>query len=125
VINPVGFAFEHFDAVGGYRATDSLKRVDASGSIALAAGEQSFDDAIGLARILARAPEARDCLTRQWLRYLLRREEVAGDARSLALAGRAFGDAGWDLRGLVVALTGTRAFTHRRPANDELKGAQP
>ena len=125
VLNPVGFAFEHFDAVGAYRATDSGKAVDASGSVALASGDQRFDDAVGLGRILGRAPEARDCVARQWLRYLLRREEVRGETRSLASAGDAFGAAGYDLRELVIALTATRAFTHRLPTADELRGAQP
>jgi hypothetical protein len=119
VLNPIGFAFENFDAIGGYRTTDVGKTVDASGTVDLSSGTRGFANAVELSRLLAQAPEVRDCLGRQWLRYLLKRREGSGEARSLATAAAAFGDSSYDLRALMVAFTATRAFTHRTPSPGE------
>jgi len=113
IIDPLGFAFEHYDAVGGWRAMDGGKPVDASGSLELGGQQRSFKNAMELSALLAQAPEVRECMARQWLRFALRRHENPGDGASVATALEAFGKSGYDLRELMVALTKTRAFTHR------------
>ena len=70
LINPPGFAFEHYDAIGRWRAEDNGQPVDASGSLTLAGGEEiSFTDGIDLARQLAASDRVRDCYTLHWTRY--------------------------------------------------------
>jgi hypothetical protein len=64
---------------------------------------------------VAKTPEARDCLARNWMRALLRRDESNLEAGSLKAISTAFATSGYDMRELVVALTKTRAFTHRNP----------
>jgi hypothetical protein len=59
-------------------------------------------------------------MTRQYLRYALRRKEIAGDQTSLVAANEAFAKQGFDLRELIVALTRTRAFTHRTLSTGEV-----
>jgi hypothetical protein len=113
IIDPLGFAFEHYDAVGGWRDSDGGKAVDATGSLELGGQKRSFDGAMELSALLAQAPEVRECMARQWLRFALRRHENPGDAASVAAALEVFGKSGYDLRELMVALTKTRAFTHR------------
>jgi hypothetical protein len=120
VTDPLGFAFESYDAVGAYRTTDQGKPVDASGSIRLASGELKFKNAVELARGLAQAKEVQDCLATQWLRYLLRRTERGGDQASLQAVSEVFRRSGYDLRELLVALVKTRAFTHRAPSPGEV-----
>ncbi len=72
VINPPGFAFENYDAVGQWRAYDNGQAVDASGSLALGGSEQlEFSDGVDLARQLANSDRVRDCYVRQWTRYAL------------------------------------------------------
>ena len=61
-----------------------------------------------------------DCLARQFLRYALRRKEGPGDEAALAAAQAAFNGKGNDLRELMVALTKTRAFTHRTQSMGEV-----
>jgi hypothetical protein len=113
-IDPVGFAFENYDAIGAYRATENNKPVDASGALALDSGTMlNFKNAIELVGQLAKAPETRDCMAKQWLRYALRRKELPTEEPSLAAIGAAFKSANLDMRELMVALTKTRAFTHR------------
>ena len=69
-INPPGFAFEHYDAIGRWRAQDNGHPVDASGSVVLTGGEElTFDDGIDLAHQLAASSRVRDCYVLQWTRY--------------------------------------------------------
>ena len=71
-INPPGFAFEHYDALGAWRAEDNGQPVDASGTLALPGGETiAFTDGVDFARQLAESPRARDCYALHWTRYAL------------------------------------------------------
>ena len=69
-INPPGFAFENYDAMGVYRTTDNGLDVDASGSFTLRTGQQfSFSSGVDLARQLATSPQVQDCYVKQWAQY--------------------------------------------------------
>jgi hypothetical protein len=118
--DPIGFAFENYDAIGAWRTTEQGKKVDASGTLQLTSGDIKFNTAVELMKGLAQAPEVRDCLATQWLRYFTRRNEGDGDAASLQAANDAFKKSNYDLRELLVALTGTRSFTHRSPSPGEV-----
>jgi hypothetical protein len=116
-INAVGFAFENYDAVGGYRDAEEGQKVDASGSIDLPSGRIDFKNAVDFAQSIAKSPELRDCVARNWMRALLRREERPIEGGSLKAAGQALAGSSNDLRALIVALTRTRAFTHHAAGN--------
>jgi hypothetical protein len=120
IIDPLGFAFEHYDAVGGWRDQDGGKPVDATGALELGGQRKTFDGAMELSALLAQAPEVRECMARQWLRFALRRHETLGDAASVRSALDAFDKSGQDLRELMVALTKTRAFSHRTASAGEV-----
>jgi hypothetical protein len=119
LINPTGFAFEIYDAVGQYRTNEDGQKIDASGSVKLPSGTLTFKDGIELSKQIAQTAEARDCMSRQWLRYVLRRMETPDEAGSFKLALADFEKAGYDLRELMVSTTKTRAFTHRQPQEGE------
>jgi hypothetical protein len=118
--DPIGFAFENYDAVGAYRTTEQGQKVDASGTLALDSGQVTFANALELERALAASSDVRDCMATQWLRYIIARNEGDGDTASLQAANDAFKKSGYDLRELVVALVRTRAFTHRSPSPGEV-----
>jgi hypothetical protein len=118
-IDPMGFAFENFDAVGQYRETEVGKKVDASGSLLLSEGPVTFDNAVDMTTKLAQTTELRDCMTRHWVRYLLRRQELKEEKGSIEVMMKAFEQSGWDVREMLVAITGTKAFTHRQPFSGE------
>jgi Protein of unknown function (DUF1592)/Protein of unknown function (DUF1588)/Protein of unknown function (DUF1595)/Protein of unknown function (DUF1585)/Protein of unknown function (DUF1587) len=111
--DPIGFSFEHYDAIGAFRQTDQGKPVDATGSLELEGRQLRFNNVIELAPALAASRKVQACVARQWLRYLLRRQETPGDEASLQLAGEAFERSGFDMRELLVALARSRAFSHR------------
>jgi uncharacterized protein DUF1592/uncharacterized protein DUF1588/uncharacterized protein DUF1595/uncharacterized protein DUF1585/uncharacterized protein DUF1587 len=118
----IGDAFESYDAVGAYRTREVGQAIDASGSVMLADDKPplAFQDAVDLTRQLVKRTDAHECMARHWLRYMLRREDGLGDRPSLKSAGKAFTDSALDLRELIVALTRTRAFTHRTPSRGEV-----
>jgi hypothetical protein len=120
MIDPVGFAFENFDAVGAYRTTENNKPIDASGTFKLGGTTLNFKNATELVAQLAKAPEVQDCMVRQWMRYGLKRLEADTEEPSFKALQASFKTANYDMRELLVALTKTRAFTHRALSDGEV-----
>jgi hypothetical protein len=120
MMDPLGFAFEHYDGIGAYRATDAGKPVDATGTITLDGAKRSFRDAVELTKLLAASKEVRACAARQLVRYVLKRHEAPGDAASLAFVDDAFAGSGYDLREALVAAAKSRSFFYRQPAAGEV-----
>jgi hypothetical protein len=113
IIDPIGFAFENYDATGAWRTTENNKPIDATGKLTLPSGDITFNNAVGLVKELAKRPETADCMAKQWLRYAIRKRDDAGEEPSLKALQQTFKTSGYDMRELVVAVTKSRAFTHR------------
>ncbi len=63
LMDPIGFAFEHLDASGRYRAKEGKFDIDDSGVVTgTSAGDLPFRGPTELAQALARLPETNDCL---------------------------------------------------------------
>jgi hypothetical protein len=119
-MDPIGFAFEHYDGVGQYRTTDQNLPVDSSGSIALDGQTQSVPDAIALGKLLAASPQVQSCFATQMMRYALGRWDVAADAASIQAAQSAFKTGGLDVRKLMTGVASSRTFRYRSPAAGEV-----
>lgn len=78
VMDPLGFALEHFDAVGRWRQLDDGSPIDASGELP---DGRSFQDADDLKRMLARTSGAEflSCLTEKLMIYALGRALTDAD----------------------------------------------
>lgn len=114
-LDPVGFGFEHYDAIGRFRARDGDAAVDASGELlGTSDADGPFDGAVELAARLAQSEQVRSCVSRQWLQYALGRGVSQADQCSLAQAHAAFAAADHDVRELLVAITRTDAFRMRK-----------
>jgi hypothetical protein len=114
VFEPMGDAFEAYDAVGAYRTQQNGTAIDSSGIlVGVAGGDRPVADAVELAGLLARSPETFACLSRQAYRFTLGRAESDYDACTLAKASRALGQAPFDVRALVAALAGSDSFVVR------------
>jgi hypothetical protein len=70
LINPAGFAFEGYDAIGRVRTTDGGVPVNTADTYQFASGPKSFEDAVEWSRLLAESPEAHACYARAWFSYL-------------------------------------------------------
>lgn len=76
-INPAGFAFEQFDAIGQYRTMDRGKTVNSADTYPFTDGSKSYSGAVEFARAIADGQQAHDCYTRNWVSYLNGRELAA------------------------------------------------
>lgn len=89
LIDPIGFGFEGYDALGRFRQAENGLPIDDSGELLYtwsgdAALEGPFSGAVQLAHRLADAPQVRDCIATQWWRFSLARGE-GSDAERCSL----------------------------------------
>lgn len=68
-IDPLGFAFEHFDAAGHYRQRENSRPVVAKGSFRYEGWSADFDSSVELSEWLARQPETSRCFRKQALTF--------------------------------------------------------
>jgi hypothetical protein len=78
-INPPGFAFEGFDAIGQVRTTENGVPVDTSATMTLDDHEVSFSGPGELVDQLARSQEAHRCYASRWLEFTLGRPLAEAD----------------------------------------------
>ncbi len=113
LINAAGFAFEHYDSLGGWREQDGEQPIDASGSLVLGGETLTFDGAVDLAAQLADNRSVHDCYARTWVRYALGRREVPGERETLQAMQDAFAETGGDVQELLVSTATSDWFRHR------------
>jgi hypothetical protein len=114
MINPAGFAFEHYDAIGRYRVTDNGVPVDAADVYAFAnEREIAFSNAIEFSAQLAAAPEVHACYVSQLLEFILGRNLRSADLPLVEdLADRSLHDR-MSIRDIVLEIVASSAFRVR------------
>jgi hypothetical protein len=114
-INELGFAFEHYDAIGRYQETElgTGGTIDATATISHAGegADGPVDGAIELSQRLATAPAVAECASRRWFEVALRRSPVALDSCSVEHA-RARLSATGSIRELLLAIVESDSFLH-------------
>jgi hypothetical protein len=119
-LDPLGFAFEHYDGIGRYRTMDNGGVVDARGEVLLDGEVKPFKDAIALSAVLAQSDHVRRCFATQWMRFALGRHEQQEDAASIDELVSAFAAADHGVRELILAVARTRSFRYRTPSRGEV-----
>lgn len=120
VINPVGFAFESFDSLGGWRDTDNGSSVDPSGVLDLTREPPvPFANAVELAARLAESDQVHDCYARTWAQTAFGADLADADP-SLATIQQRFrtGHRG-DVRELLIDIATSDAFRFRKTEDSE------
>lgn len=133
LMDPIGFGFEQFDAIGQFRTTDGGQLVNATGNIVNTDVDGAFNGIIELGQKLASSALVSQCMTRQWFRFTMNRYEQTGDAAntanidgcSMKSLDDAFKAAGSSLNALPQALVATDAFTYRRPLDFQAPQVSP
>lgn len=111
LIDPVGFLFENYDAVGGYRAVENQLPVDARGEVPRHAElTGKYTGVLELEDALAGTQAARRCLATQWLRFARGRQERPDEACLVDEAVAALAPGKDDLRAMLVALASSDAL---------------
>ncbi len=110
----VGFAFENYDSLGRYRTSESGHPIDASGELLGTDVDRPVANAIELIEAMATSRVVHDCHVTQWFRYAFGRTLGASDQVELESAARRFWDDGGNVTNLIVNITGSHLFRHRR-----------
>ncbi|WP_224242185.1 DUF1592 domain-containing protein [Hyalangium gracile] len=117
LIDPIGFTFENYDGVGGYRTHEGALPVDASGGVSKAEDANgNFVGAVEMSRRFAESTYVKDCIATQWFRFANGRAEVEAEKCELQELQRQFAATGYNLRELMVQLALSDAFRYRQPA---------
>ena len=120
LMDPFGYAFEHYDGIGRFRTTDNGQPVDSKSQVVIDGSLRQFGDAVELSKILSTSPAVRACFAKQWFRFAFGRSETDGDAASLAAVAAAFASNQYDMRDLAPAIAATRSFRYRSLATGEV-----
>jgi hypothetical protein len=132
LIDPIGFAFEKFDAVGIYHEKARLlfypdeheakipkKTVlldlDTSGEVAGVPNSQ-FRNPRELGELLANAEQCQECIVKQVFRYVMGRRDTRSDAPLIERALNDFRSSGFRFKELLISLIKSRVEGPRREA---------
>jgi hypothetical protein len=116
LLNPLGYAFEGYDAIGKYRTVDHGKPVDAASAALLDGQSRPFANGVELSRLLAEAKQTHDCYAQKLLNYVHGRWPVAPEEKPTVDYLARLSRAGMlSLRDLEVALVTNDAFLNRLP----------
>lgn len=127
LIDPIGFGFEKFDAIGMRREKHKLLfypnltgvagrraqpkevelELDTNGSVAGIAGSE-FNNPRQLGEILAKTPQCQECVVKQVFRYMAGRQDTPADRPLLGRALDAFRKSEYRFKELMVALVKLR-----------------
>jgi hypothetical protein len=115
LMDPIGFGFENYNAVGAYRTQENGKTIDPTGTLTGTSVDGNFAGPVELSNRLANAGEVRRCLSAMWLRFFSGRpEDKTQDACTIEHSAKLFEASGNKLPALVVAMTQTDAFRYRK-----------
>jgi cytochrome c553 len=125
VINPLGFALEHFDAVGRYREQESGRPIDATGFYKARSGEEvRFSGATELATFLANSQEVQNAFIERLFHNLVKQPVAAYGPEKLSQLRASFAQNHYNVRRLVTDIVAESALMRqsekrvqvRRPA---------
>ena len=143
LVDPIGFGFENYDAIGRFRAKHLLKifptreeqkskikteateyalEIDSSAMVQGIAGSE-FSTPKELGRILAANATCQKCVVRQLFRYAFGRHETAADRPTIDVLYEDFSKSGFRFRELVVSLVKSEAFLPSRDRKGAVAGA--
>jgi hypothetical protein len=114
LLNPPGFAFEHFDGLGRYRTMDRNLPVDSSSQVTGPGTlKGSFSGHADFLAALASDPGVRSCVASKWFIYAHGRTPENDDACSVSKPVSTFQSNG-NVRDLLLSMTETPAFLYYR-----------
>jgi hypothetical protein len=118
MLNPFGFALEHYDAIGAYREMDNGQPVNAVVELVDTDVTGQVNGGIELSEKLATSRQVSDCAASRWFRYARGRGVEPADACAVTRSKAAFAESGGNIVNLLVNLVTSEEF-RRRPAGEE------
>ena len=115
LFNPLGYAFENYDAIGEYRTMDQGQTVDASDSYTLDGQLMSFKNGVELSQLLASAKETHACYLQNMMSYLHGRPLADEEQPTVDYYARLSRAGMVSLHDLELAIVTSDAFLNRLP----------
>jgi hypothetical protein len=118
MINPLGFAFEHFDGLGQWQDTENGGlTIDSSGAYAFDDGNtQTWNDEAGMMQVLAANQQTHQCFAKKLASFGLQRDVIANDMPMLSSLVSTSMATGSSEKQLIIQLVRSDAFrTHGGP----------
>jgi hypothetical protein len=115
LINPLGFAFSHYDAAGQFRTQENGLPIDATGASEELGG---YDGAVELSSLLAESEDVRACVVKQWFRFAMGRLDGAADRCEISRLEASFTEGGGTMRDLLLDIVMSDSFRYRSPLGD-------
>jgi hypothetical protein len=112
-IDPMGFSFENFDAMGGARSLENGRAIVTTGSVQIDDHEREVKDSVDLAHELAQSPEAEACYARQALRFVSGQTNEATEDGFLELLERLPDAQKHSVLEIVIAFVRSELFVRR------------
>lgn len=106
--DPLGFAFENYDAIGAYRTTEPNGRTVSSDGELEELG--SWNNASDLAAIIAADPRTSKCVVNNLVRGVLGHRETPGEEPAIDALDAGFIDSNYSMQSLLVAFPTSSLF---------------
>ncbi|HVR64352.1 MAG TPA: DUF1592 domain-containing protein [Polyangia bacterium] len=115
LMDPLGFGFENYDAVGAYRTMENGQPIDASGNYI---DGTPFSGIRQLGTLIAADPKFTACVASKLYTYALGRPPINTpgymDPFIVDRAAKAFGSGGYQFQSLIQAIVASDTFQKRR-----------
>jgi len=115
LFNPLGYAFENYDAIGKYRTMDVGKTVDASDVYSFDGQKQTFKNGVELSKLLGAAKETHACYVQNMMSYLHGRVLEDPEMNVVDYYARLSRAGMVNLHDLELAIVTSDAFLNRLP----------
>ena len=115
LFNPLGYAFENYDAIGAYRTMDQGQTVDAADSYTLDGQLMSFNNGVELSQLLADAKEMHACYLQNMMSYLHGRPLTDDEQPTVDYYARLSRAGMISVHDLELAIVTSDAFLNRLP----------
>lgn len=112
LMDPFGFALEHFDAVGRYREQENGLDIDAEATF----GGDTFDGAVELGEVLFRNQNIASCFVKNFYRYANGTEDADVDQELVAGLAAGLEQKGYVWRDMLLEFAASHAFTSLAPS---------
>jgi hypothetical protein len=116
IVNPAGFAFEHYDGIGAWEQVEAGSLpIDWTGELRGTDVKGTFNGAIEMSQKLAESRTLKDCLVSRWFRKVFARSPAPTEAASVLEVQTNFAKSD-DLKEMVLGLVQSPAFLYVRGA---------
>src|SRR5690606_5877924 len=116
IINPRGYAFENFDAMGQCRSEDNGNSIDTASAYDFSEGLQGFSGAVELAGRLAESQQAHGCYSASLAEFFLTRDLSGLDEELVTAMQQASLGSDMSVRELILLMIQSPLFTNAQGA---------